>query len=57
MSYLILKQFSPQSQTVWVEKLSADDTVDIFDTLAEAETKKAELETNDPSRGYKITEV
>jgi len=57
MSYLILKQFNPLSQHVWVEKLTDDDTKDIYDTEAEAEAKKAELEANDPSRQYKIVEV
>ena len=57
MAYKVLKQFNPQSETVWVEKLSADDTVDVYDTEAEAETKKSELETADSSRLYKIVEV
>lgn len=57
MAYKVLKQFNPQSATVWVEKLSADDTVDVYDTKAEAETKKSQLETADSSRLYKIVEV
>jgi hypothetical protein len=57
MAYKVLKQFNPQSATVWVEKLTADDTVDVYDTEAEAETKKSELETADSSRLYKIVEV
>ncbi len=57
MAYKVLKQFNPQSATVWVEKLSADDTVDVYDTEAEAETKKSQLETADSSRLYKIVEV
>ena len=57
MAYKVLKQFNPQSATVWVEKLSADDTVDVYDTEAEAETKKSDLETADSSRLYKIVEV
>jgi hypothetical protein len=57
MAYKVLKQFNPQSATVWVEKLSADDTVDVYDTEAEAETKKSQLETADSSRQYKIVEV
>ena len=57
MAYKILKQFNPQSATVWVEKLSDDDTADIFDTQSAAESKKTELETADDSRLYKIVEV
>ena len=57
MAYKILKQFNPQSATVWVEKISDDDTVDTYDTEAAAESKKTELETADDSRLYKIVEV
>ena len=43
---------------IWVAKLNAEDTVDDFDTLEEAETKKTELETADPSgRVYRIIEI
>jgi len=57
MAYKVLKQFNPQSATVWVEKLSDDDTADIFDTQSAAESKKTELEAADDSRLYKIVEV
>ena len=57
MAYKVLKQFNPQSATVWVEKLSDDDTTDIFDTQSAAESKKTELEEADDSRLYKIVEV
>lgn len=57
MAYKILKQFQPNTKNVWVEKLSADDTVDVFDTEAEAQTKKAELESADNTRAYQIVEV
>jgi len=57
MAYKILKQFNPQSATVWVEKISDDDTVDVYDTQSAAESKKTELEAADDSRLYKIVEV
>jgi hypothetical protein len=57
MAYKVLKQFNPQSATVWVEKISDDDTVDVYDTEAAAESKKTELEAADDSRLYKIVEV
>jgi hypothetical protein len=68
MAYRILKQFVPvdnnqgdpewAKRQIWVQKLNSDDTVDEFDTLGEAETKKTELETSDPSgRVYKIVEI
>lgn len=57
MAWKVLKQFNSQSATVWVEKINADDTVDVYDTEAEAETKKSELELADDSRLYKIVEI
>ena len=43
---------------VWVAKLNSLDTVDEFDTLAEAEVKLAELEAADETgRVYKIEEI
>jgi len=57
MAWKVLKQFNPQSATVWVEKISADDTVDVYDTEAEAQTKKSELEIADNSRSYKVIQV
>lgn len=68
MAFRILKQLIPTDtfstdpswakRQVWVSKLNADDTVDEFETQAEAETKKTELETADPTeRIYKIVEI
>jgi len=54
MAWKILKQFNSQSATVWVEKLSAEDTVYSYDTEAEALNKKTELEAADNSRLYKV---
>jgi hypothetical protein len=54
MAWKILKQFNSQSATVWVEKLSTEDTVYSYDTEAEALNKKTELEAADNSRLYKV---
>lgn len=54
MKYLILMQFIPGMDTIWVEKLNPDDPTYSFDTEAEAETKKEELQAADPARGFKI---
>jgi len=58
MAYRILKQFVPvdtnqgdpewAKRQIWVQKLNAEDSVDEFDTLEEAETKKSQLENSDP---------
>ena len=43
---------------IWVQKLNGDDTVDEYDTEAEADAKKAELETADPTdRVYEVRTV
>lgn len=57
MAYKVLKQFQPNTANVWVEKLSPEDTVDVFDTQAEAESKKSELETANPTRKFQIVKV
>jgi hypothetical protein len=68
MAYRIQKQFVPvdtnngdpdwAKRQIWVAKLNAEDTVDEFDTMEEAEAKKLELETADPSeRVYRIVEI
>ena len=67
MAFKILKQLIPTDvfssdpawakRQVWVAKLNSTDSIDVFDTLAEAEARKAELETADPtSRVYDIVE-
>ncbi len=68
MAYRILKQFVPvdtnqgdpdwAKRQIWVQKLNAEDSVYEFETLSEAETRKTELESSDPSgRVYKIVEI
>ena len=56
MPFKVLKQFNTQSATVWVEKLSDSDTVDVQDTEAEAQTRVDALTTADNTRQYKIVE-
>lgn len=56
MKYVILKQFIPGNEQIWVEKLDANDPIYEYDTLEEAEVKKEELQLADPTRGFKIVE-
>lgn len=67
-TFKILKQFIPAplnsedpswaKRQVWVAKLNSEDTVDEFDTLAEAEAFMSTLQSNDPTeRQYKIQEI
>ena len=40
---------------IWVYKLNGEDSVDEFDTLAEAQTKRDELDSSDPTtRVYRV---
>lgn len=56
MKYVVVMQFIPGNDQIWVERLSPSDPVYEYDTLAEAEAKKLELEAADPTRGFKIVE-
>jgi hypothetical protein len=43
---------------IWVQKLNSEDTIDEFDTLAEAEAKRDELTAADETgRIYKVEEI
>lgn len=56
MQYVILKQFIPGNDQIWVEKLDANDSVYIYDTLEEAILKLKDLQSEDPARNFKIVE-
>lgn len=67
-TYRVLKQLIPAGydandpnwakRQIWVQKLNNDDTVDEFDTQAEADAKVAELQAADPTaRQYKVETV
>ena len=57
MAWKVLKQFNTVCNTVWVEKLTPEDTVDQYSTKTAANTKKSELEAADNSRLYKVVKV
>lgn len=57
MAWKVLKQFNAECNTVWVEKLSSEDTIDQYSTKTAANNKKAELEAADNSRLYKVIKV
>ena len=43
---------------IWVYKLNGEDTIDEFDTLSEAQSKRDELDSNDPtSRVYRVVKI
>ena len=65
--YLVLKQYIPSNDphnevwamsNVYSAKINDEDTIDIFDTEAEAQAKADDLKTNDSSvRNYKVVPV
>jgi hypothetical protein len=56
MEYQILKQYLPGNDNIWVGAISSEDDLELFETLEEAEIRLEELETLDPTRGFKIVQ-
>ena len=57
MKYIVLMQFIPGLDQIWVARLQPTDPIYEFDTLEECETKAAELQAADTTgRQYKATE-
>ena len=62
--YAVQKQLVPvdngtdpnwAKRQIWVYKLNGEDSVDEFDTIDEAQSKRDELDSNDPtSRVYRV---
>jgi hypothetical protein len=48
--YVVLKQFIPGNDQIWVAKLNPDDPEYIYPTEQEAIDKAAELQAADPNR-------
>lgn len=57
MAWKVLKQFNEECMTVWVEKLTPEDTIDQYSTKTAANNKKSELEAADNSRLYKVVKI
>jgi hypothetical protein len=58
MQYIVLEQFIPGLDQIWVARLTPEDPIYIFDTLEECEAKAAELQAADETgRKYKASEV
>jgi hypothetical protein len=54
MQYIVLMQFIPGNDQIWVAKINPEDPEYIYDTEQEAIDKAAELMASDPSgRVYK----
>ena len=58
MQYIVLMQFIPGLDQIWVARLTPEDPIYVFDNLEECEAKAAELEAADETgRKYKASEV
>ena len=58
MKYIVLMQFVPGLDQIWVARLNPEDPIYEFDTLEECEAKAAELQAADETgRQYKASEV
>jgi len=58
MKYIVLEQFLPGLDQIWVARLTPEDPIYEFDTLEECEAKAAELQAADTTgRKYKASEV
>ena len=54
MQYIVLMQFIPGLDQIWVARLNPEDPIYIFDSLEECEAKAAELQAADETgRQYK----
>jgi len=57
MKYIVLMQFIPGLDQIWVARLNPTDPIYTFDTLEECEAKAAELQAADETgRAYKASE-
>ena len=57
MKYIVLQQFIPSLDQIWVTRLNPIDPIYEFDTYEECAAKAAELQAADESgRIYKVSE-
>jgi hypothetical protein len=58
MQYIVLMQFIPGLDQIWVARLQPEDPIYVFDNLEECEAKAAELEAADETgRKYRASEM
>jgi hypothetical protein len=58
MQYIVLEQFIPGLDQIWVARLNPEDPIYTFDTLEACEAKAAELQSQDETgRAYRASEV
>jgi len=58
MQYIVLMQFIPGLDQIWVARLQPEDPIYVFDNLEECEAKAAELQAADETgRKYRASEM
>jgi len=58
MAFVIQKQFIPGNSSIWVQQLDENDSIDLFDTIEEAEAQIATLQAADTeSREFQVVEI
>lgn len=58
MQYIVVMEFIPGVDNIWVARLTPEDPIYEYNTYEEAEAKAAELQAADPSdRLYKAIEL
>ena len=58
MQYIVLEQFIPGLDQIWVARLNPEDPIYEFDTLEATEAKAAELQAADETgRQYKASPI
>lgn len=58
MNYIVLMEFLPGLQQIWVARLQPEDPIYTFETLEECEAKAAELQSQDETgRLYKASPI
>jgi len=56
MEYYVHKQLIPKNNFIWVLQLDSNDTIDVFETLEQAQSKIGELISKEENinRAYKV---
>jgi hypothetical protein len=58
MAFVIQKQFIPGNDSIWVQQLNENDSIHSYESIEEAETQLAALQSADTEgRAFQVVEV
>ena len=58
MAFVIQKQFIPGNDSIWVQQLNENDLIHSYESIEEAETQLAALQSADTEgRAFQVVEV